>query len=393
MAGEIRAADAIAAVKLETVSGTDAFGGAAPDPAVDFLNGSITMNLSPEQIQNPEQTGSRDRAPPILGALGGDFTLTCLLRGSGTPEVPAKWMRLLRISSWEEKLQAAAIGAPTAAEAGTATTATLPAALFNGGADAYQGMPLLVGGAGVPFPITGIIGNTAARVATLGHSYSPVLGTGNTVQVPKHARYAPHSDETKDRTATVYVYQGGLRHRFTGVAGGWSLRMPTGQPGQVTFQLSGQYQGSDAAATPAGIVLDKVSPPIFRDGICRLNRKLCRVSNLTVNSGVTFDQPPNPEAPQGRDPSLVGDRLVTADLDPLATVQETLDVLAALKGGEAQTFVAATDDSAPAGNRFMFVIPAVSYTGFSQQNVGRLLGNRIPVAAYGQNQGCFIVQF
>ncbi len=387
----VRRLNAVVAVRAEATPGTDAFGAGGPNPASDFFRADIGVNLTQQQIQNPETTGSLDASPPIAGGTRGQVTLTCVLRGSGAAATPPRWGRLMPACTWEEVVQAAAVPA-TAATLGGADRVTL-AAPFAATDQAYRGMPaVLTGNPTGPF-VTLVADYTAARVARFVHGFTPPLDTTTSVSIPPHVLWRPSSDPAAQNTVTIYVYIDGLLWRFTGMAGSWDLDLPAAGIGQMRFTMQGQYTGIAPAPVPAGIRFDGegLQPAVFRDGVCRLNRLVARVSRLTINGGVQLFDPENPEADEGYDPAVATGRQAGGSMDPLMSVTETVQRTTDFRNGVVQTVGAALGVSA--GNRFGVVVPQAQLTGSSPTNRNNLMAETLPFSATGINSSLYLAQF
>ena len=384
----VRRSNAVVAVRAETTPGVDAFGAAGPNPATDFLRADIGVNLEQQQIANPETTGSLDASPPIPGGTRGRVTLTCVLRGSGTPAVPPRWGRLMPACTWEEVVNAVGVAA-TAATVGGADRVTLPAP-YVAADQAYRGLPAVLAGnpAG---PFLTLVSDYTARVARFVHGFTPPLDTATTVAIPPHVLYRPSSDPAAQNTVTVYVYIDGLAWRFPGCAGSWDLDLTTGGIGQIRFSLQGQYAGIGPVPVPTGLVFDDLQPPVFRDGVCRLNRQKARVSRFTLSGGVQLFDPENPEAPEGYDASTATGRQAGGSMDPLMSVAETVARTEDFRNGVVQSVGAAL--GVTPGNRFGFVVPRAQLTGSSPTNRNNLMAEQLPFSAVGINSSTYLSQF
>ena len=113
----IRMRNAAVAAKIETTPGTDVIAG-SPVTA-DFIAADIEVDFDPVIVENPELTGTLDRAPGIVGGLRPRLRLRIPLRGSGAAGTAPDWGKLMRCCTYSETVQAAAVGVPTAATAGT----------------------------------------------------------------------------------------------------------------------------------------------------------------------------------------------------------------------------------------------------------------------------------
>jgi hypothetical protein len=378
------------AVKIETTSGTDAFGGSTP-AADDWFGGTCEVAWDQSVTPNNEFTGSLDNAPGIVGGLRANVTLTAVLRGSGLPGTAPNFARLLRCATMQETVTAASIGAPTAATAGTATSATL-AAPFAATAQLYRGMPMLVTGTGR----TGrdaVVDYTAGRVASLGRTFTPPLGTTDSFQIPAHVLYAPTSDDTVYKTATIYLFKDGLRWRLTGFVGTATITLTTGGIGQIQFQGVAQLAADpDTVALPAGALsIVRPTPPRFVDGLCQLNRQTAQVRTLTLNLGVSTILPDNPEAPEGYDPAMPVSRAIGGSLDPYMTASTYVSLFNNFRQGVGMPLQAVIG-STP-GNRFALTVPVARATQNNPGNRDGLSTNQISYAADGADSGGYLACF
>ena len=348
----VRMRFAAVAAKIETTPGLDAIGG-TPVTA-DWLAADCEIDFDPVTVENSELTGSLDRSPAIVGGLRPRLRLRVPLRGSGTPATPPEWGRLLRCCTMQEGITNAAIGGPTAAASGTTTNLTL-ATPFAATAQLYRGMPLLL--SGDRSLVTGIIDYTAARIASLGETMATPGAVATLAQIPANVLYSPTSDEAVYRTATLYFYADGLRWRFTGAVGSWSLELSTGGIGFLVFDLRAQMLDKSAAALPTGWNnLIRPTPPRFVNGRCQLNQQLARARRLTLDAGVNVILPDNPEAAEGYDPAVPTERDARGAIDPLMSTTTAVALFNAFRLGSAMPLMAIL--GANPGNRFCIIAPA-----------------------------------
>lgn len=391
MAGNyIRAANAIIAVKEETTPGVDAWGGANPDPATDFMRtADIRAEPQSETINLNENTGSLDVTPGIAGAFTMQLTFNSLMRGSGDPKTPPVFGRILKVCSWGEEILAAAVGAPTAASAGTDTSVNLPAA-FSADDQKYRGYPLLLSGNPAAGAKTFIIDYAgASKTASLLHKFNPLLDTSSLVQIPACVIYRPVSDDINSRkSVSVRIYIDGLIWKMTGVAGNFRTVVPTRDVGRFEFTLQGQYAGVMLGSIPQNLNLLGANPPVFRNGISRINRELARISSFTFDSGVQLVNPENPEALEGSDPAVIIRRQSTVSFDPLARDTETIARIEAFKNGVEASMGIGWGTTA--GNRFGIVMPRIVYNGITYPERNGLLSESIQAGVAGQNAGAII---
>ena len=388
MALYVRKRNAAIAVKAETTSGVDAFSPGTPNVATDFVKADYTIQYSQDQITVPEASASLVGTPPIPGGTKVQLTLTCLMRGSGSSAVPPQWGKLLKACTMKEIIVSAATAAQ-AATAGTANTVTLGAS-YPGTAEAIRGAPVvLTGNPTGPFQ-TFITDYTASKVATLGHTFSPLLSTSTLVAMPAHVRYEPTSDTTLTATTfSIYTYIDGLLFKFVGASGTAKITASTAGIPQIEFTFQCVYADPVAATLPTGVTFDGNQPPVYRDGISRLGGVLARQKSLTLDMGVQLIYPDNPEAPQGYDASISTSRAITGTIDPLMNVSDTQARFTAFKNSATMTYVAQWGEVA--GNQFGIVVPAAQYSGLTPSDRNGLMAENISFACTGQDSGMYVV--
>jgi len=384
----VRMRNAAIAVKTESNDGIDAISGTPS--ASDWLAGDVEVTFEQSTTPNPELTGSLDRAPAIVGGVRPRLRIRTPLRGSGAAGTAPEWGKLLKACAMAETVTSSAVGVPTAAAAGTTTTLTL-ATPFAATAQLYRGMPILIGGDLTD--TTGILDYTAGRVATLGSTLSAGGTTSTTAQVPVNVRYSPTSDETVWTTATVYFFADGMRWRFTGCVGTWSLELSTGGLGFLVFEMRGNLVSApDATALPAGALgTSRATPPRFVAGRMQLNKVAAQTRSLSVQAGVSIILPDDPEAAQGTGPALPSERATSGSLDPLMNTTLSPTRFAAFQAGTNVSLMAIIGSTA--GNRFLLCMPSVRKTQMNPTARDGLGVDAISFEADGADAGVFLAAF
>ena len=383
----VRMRFAAVAAKVETTPGTDAIAGTPA--ATDWIAADCEVEFDPVTVENPELTGTLDKAPAIVGGLRPRIRLRVPLRGSGTAGTAPEWGKLLRCCTYQETITATSVGAPTAAAAGTTNTLTL-ATPFAATAQLYRGMPLLL--TGDRTLTTGITDYTAGRVATLGETMATAGSVSTLAQVPINVLYGPTSDEAVYKTATIYFFADGLRWRFTGAVGNWSLELSTGGIGFLVFDLRAQFLDKTAIAIPTGWnTAIRPTPPRFVGGRCQLNGGLARARRLMIDAGVSVILPDNPEAAEGYDPAIPAERDSRGSIDPLMSTTTSVAIFNAFRLGTPMPLMAVVGSAA--GNRFIVMAPAAKATGLrpgARDGLGQMdIGFQLD----GADSDLFLAQF
>jgi len=387
----VRLRNAAVAVKIEVTPGTDAIAGTPAN--ADWIGADCQVSFDQTAVPNSEMTGSLDRAPAIVGGLRPRLRLTMPLRGSGTAGTAPEWGRLMQCATMQETLTAAAVPAsPLALSAGGASAVTL-GATFGSTAQQYRGMPLALGAITGDQPaLSAIADYTAGRVASLIHTVATAFTAAQTAQIPINQRYSPTSDEAVFKTCTIYFYADGMRWRFTGCLGTWSLDLTTGGIGQLSFDLVGAFSDFTAIALPTGWnTAIRPTAPRFVAGACRMNGAIARVRALSVQAGVATVLPENPEASEGYDPAVPVERDVAGSLDPLMDTTVSVSRFNNFRNGTNMILGAILGSTA--GNRFALVMPSIRATAMNPGDRGGLGVDSIGFQADGADSPVFLTAF
>lgn len=381
---------AAVAVKVETTIGTDVIAGTPA--ADDWLAADCDIALNPITIDDPSYTGSLDLAPSSVGGFRPTLTLRTMFRGSGTAGTEPRLGKLLKACTMVVSNTAAAVGAPTAATAGTTTTATAQSP-FGTTADQYVGMPLII--TGDQDFITGITDYTTGRVATIGETRTAALTTSSLLQIPINDRYYPSSDDTAYKSVTIYVFKDGLRWKFTGCQGTWSLELTAGGSGIFTFQMFGKLAADpDATALPAGAATALAALPAAPRwvlGRSQFNKTLARMRSLSLTMGVSVTHPDNPEADYGFDNAVAISRRIEGAIDPLMDTSTYVAIHTLWEAGTDANLIAILGSAA--GNRMLVTVPAARIIDRGMGNRDGLGADAIRFHTNEPDRGCFLCFF
>lgn len=381
----LRRRNAAVLYKVEAVEGVEETLAEATDAV---LVENLQISPDPQNTQTNEHTGSLDGFGQIVGGMKFGFQFDVYLKGSGAAGTAPQFGDLLRICGLAEQITAAAVpAAPEAAAAGSADTLTL-AAGAAATVQLYRGMPidltvLPVGGAR-PF----ITDYTAAKLATLAETFSPPLGITTLYQIPINVLYKPAS--TSIPTATFALYIDGVKYTVLGVRGDWTLSLPAGGPGKLSFTFGGMFKDKTDVAVPA-LTLDGTRPPVWRGGKALFDRATAALATLTLASGNQLAFPPNPNSSEGFDPQVITARNMTGSADPQLTLVATRDILADMRAGTQKIIHAGL--GSVVGNRVGITIPAALYTGAAPGDREGVATEETPFDATGQDAGLQICFF
>lgn len=389
MSDTIRSRLSQIALKVESTPGVDAIAGTPA--AGDYITSNFSISISQDQTPNATETGAYEDLPPIPGGLRAQITLAIQMAGSGAAGTAPEWGRLMRACRMAETVTGTAIGVPTAAGAGTATTVTA-ATPFGTTAQQYRGMPILLAGNPAAGATDVVLDYTTGRVITLSRTYSPVLSTSTTLQIPQNVLYSPISDESSEVALTCYAFMDGLRHRILGCRGSWGIGLRAGAPALLTFRFTGLVAAyNEATALPAGYVPVTRQPPRVANAVAQLNRAAARFASAGWDMNVRTAYPENPEATEGYDPPIITGAGPRITLDPFSSLVNTPLRTTAYRGGTPMPISAIW--GASAGNRFALSCPSAQVIDLTPQERAELGVDAIALQPDQANASMFLACF
>ncbi len=387
----LRSRNGVVAFKLETTAGVDA----APATTDAMLVENLRITLDQQLVETNEMTGYLDPRAPIPGGIRGRIEFDTYLKGSGTAGVAPEFGDLFRISGWTETPVTAEVGAPTTVAAGASTSGTLasPAVAV---AQAYRGMPVQLTGNPAAGAIAFLSDYTAARVGTLVQEFAPALSGSTFFKILKNVLYSPTSDPDQIKSGTLDAYLDGLKYKFLGCGGTFTLRLTAGQAGRISWSITGMFSAKTDAAVPAVGSFDATRPPVWRDsdgasGYMLANYQELALRDFSFDNGNNLVYPDNPNAVQGFDPTVLVSRRLTATLNPLARLVATANALADMQAGTARIMHARL--GATAGNRVAVTLPAAQATQFQPGDRDGLMTEELTVFCSGEDAGAVICFF
>jgi hypothetical protein len=278
--------------------------------------------------------------------------------------------------------------AGVAATAGTTTTFTGGAA-WSSTAQAYRGMPVLIGGNPATPAFASIIDYTAGKIATLGDLFGSALTTSSVPSIPANVLYAPLSSGIP--TLSMALYRDGVLYTFRAGRGTVSFEFQAAGTCKANFQFSALFVSKTDAAMPATVTYDGTRPGTFRNSTMKVKRAIAALDTLSLNVGGSLVFPGDPNQLDGFTVPEIVSRSNTGSINPLETLVATRDILGDFKAGTAQPIVArVTGGAAVAGNRIAMTVPSALYTGYSPGDRSGLATEEAPFFCQGQDAGFFL---
>lgn len=342
------------AIRAESTPGTDVIAGSPT--STDWIDAQFS--ISPDFIvtRDPSFTGSLDSRPGVVG--GGRFVISGVrvpIRGSGAAATAPEWFRILQAAGMVNTSQTA-VGAPTAATAGSATTATLQAP-FAATANLYRFMPVTLSGNPSTARTTLITDYTVGRVATFSRTFSPVLDTNTLAIIPANNTLRLTDTETDFQRLTVYAYEAGQLFIGTGcIALNPRIRLSVAEMAMLEFDLLGTLANASPAETAlpaAASAVSRPTPPTWRDGECQFGRALRRGAEAVFALGSGGLLTPNPENANGFDVAELMSRDPRCEISFMANSTASPGQVTTMRNGSDTVFSAILGTAA--GNRIGFV--------------------------------------
>lgn len=377
----LRWRNAVLLHKIETTPGTD------PTPTAGsnaVLVENVTVKPTVNVIQTQEVTGSLDPRGPLIGGIKYDLGFKVYLKGNGTAGGAPEFASLLKVCGMIETLTAAAV--PSSAEACGADGSTTTATLGTGASstlEAYRYMPIAFTGDVVA---TSFISDyAAAKLATLTDTLSaPTTTAATTYQILKNALYVPGTGSSGSPipNGTAWFYVDGLRYRFTGCTGTFTITMDTGGTAALQFNLTGQFEDltDQAIVTPT---YDTTRPAVIKNGVFLLDRLAFAHKQLTLDPGNVIAYPDNANALEGYDPGVITGRMAKGTVDPLETTVATRDTMTKLRAGTAMLLHGRF--GATAGQRVAVTSAQIILTSRDPDQREGLATTKLPFQMVGQN--------
>ena len=232
-------------------------------------------------------------------------------------------------------------------------------------------MPILLAGNPSAGATDVVVDYTTGRVVTLARTYSPVLSTSTTLQIPINVLYKPISDESQEVSFTCYAYNDGLRHKFLGMKGSWSVGLQAGRPAAIVVRMTGIVGAlNEAAATPAGFVPVTRQAPRWAGGVAQLNRARMDCAILTADMAVRTYYPESPEATEGYDVPIITGAGPRITVDPYSHTTNTVTRTSAWRAGTPMPIAAVW--GSVAGNRFALSCPSAQIVDLQPQERAEL---------------------
>jgi len=194
--------------------------------------------------------------------------------------------------------------------------------------------------------------------------------------------YAPVS--TGIESCWIEWYEDGLKHALGGCRGSFTCTLTAGEPGKLSFSMTGHYTKPVDMALPAPTYDSSVPASLLDLTAFAVDGYAASVAALSFDMGVTLATPPDLTAADGFGEIAIAGRGVTGSIDPLASLIATYDWVT--KWQTDTPVVIDTGVVGPAaGNRWRIQFPTAQYTEIGHGDRDGLITREIGFAANENN--------
>lgn len=365
----------VVAVKAETTPGT-AVSTSTADAAFNIFEAGFTADV--EQYERNPFRQSVGRRTSIAGVRTGTVSFTTELVGSGSLATAPPFAGLLAPCGFKEHVVTKIAGSisgdwaigdtasQTGGSAGSGTVVyfTTTALYLRGFTGTHSSSTAYTNGS------TGTTGTSPTKTEDAGFAYltSTAPSTYSSTDIP---------------TATVDMYNDGIKHRLVGARGNATFRVVTGQPVQVAVELTGPKAAS-ANATLIAPTYPTNTPPTLLGANFKVQDFAGVIDNLEINTGNEIAVRRSANATSGVVSSEIVSRAVTGSIDPEATVisgtgsHDWFGKLESNTTGMLECTVSA--GAGGAGNQFVLIGGQVQYSGVSVADRNGIAINQVDLA-------------
>lgn len=361
----------VVGVKAESTSGSAA-GVAASNAGFNIFEASFSADV--EQFERNPFRSTVGRRTSLAGVETGTISFTSELVGSGsTGTAPSIGALLLPCGFKEHQI--------------TEVTGTLTGT-FQIGESVSQVSGL---SAGVVVAVTDgaiYIRDTAgtSNTATVTGGTSSATVTSPTVNDDQGYAYVTRTTPstysiTDVPTATVALYNDGIRHRLVGARGNVTFRVATGQPVQAMFEFQGPKIATDDQSLLSP-TYPTSTPPTLLGAQFKTQGFSGIIDNLEVNTGNELSVRRSANASSGVIATEIVSRAASGSIDPEATKisggHDWYGIMTANTTGILECTV--TGGAGAAGNKFKIVAPNTQYSGVSQSDRNGIAVNQVDLS-------------
>lgn len=389
-------------VQDEVTAGVDPGGW---DPAVHGVSVEDALfRPQPRITESREKRGTLDAGDRVIGAIPWQTTFAVPLKGSGTPETPAQWMKLFRYCSWEQSIHSTVI--PTAGvgdcTGGTANTVTIDTATetdfptTTAAAQALVGRPArLTGNPATAWTTHVRAASVAGGILTLTFTevFSPVLSSATKVEILKDVLLKPTS--VTPPTGAARRYLDGKMKVALGMAGDVGITFPSGDRWLANFTMSASLVTEEDEAMVAPMY-DATTVRAWKDSRAILDTRQLPLQQATLATNVRIVYPDNPNKPQAIDPVFIPGRDLQMTMNPLDYVDAGDEVTKFAAGTRRSIYLrngAGLDAGTPAGQRLALVVPVAMALDLSEADREGMAALDQSFQLQGKDNVCMLVQY
>lgn len=311
---------------------------------------------------------SLSRLRASMGRELGSISFAVDLMGSGDVTVAPSWSPALQCCGFAEySISSITIGTVTNGPFLPGEVVT-----FQGGGEGIVAGE--VGSSPLYFVLTNSTSPLSGETVT-GQTSTATATTTGAELASKGFLWLP--DSTCPPSATVGLYQDGVRHLISGARGNVAFNgnSADGSPARMAFTFQGVYQGTTDTALLSGVTYEDVVPPTFMGvGLAVHGFSLDEkglFTNWSLDMANTFAPRLSANATKGALSVVIGDRAPAGSIDPEMVLVADHDWFGRFASGSVGRMSLTVGSSA--GNRIQVAMPNVQYSAISPSDRNGIL--------------------
>jgi len=183
---------------------------------------------------------------------------------------------------------------------------------------------------------------------------------GEAIVASTSVTYEPVS--TGFESMTMYYYEDGKRYIFTGLRGTATASLKSGQPGMISFTMTGHF-GAKSDTAIISPTYDSAVAPIVVSGGFTVDSYAAVISELSMDMGINIITQDDMNSADSYGEVLIGTRDVKGNIDPIDTLIASKDFIDDWETGSVMALT--TGLIGAAGNQYQLSMPAISYRDVS----------------------------
>ena len=287
----------------------------------------------------------------IPGQRPGKYIFSLELRGSGTAITPPDWGKFFKAcGSKENTVKSINIGAVTNGPFVHGETVT-------GGTSLATGRVILNTANGASFIYVVVLTGTFQSAEVITGSTSTATATTSSTATSVGVAYEP---DTNPPSLTMANYEDGLAKTLKGCRGNFKINFKSGEVPIVDFEFSGVEAGVVNASLFTNPAYESTKPPAFLNAALTHDTVALKVSDITVDAGVSLGSIDDVNSDRGLFSFIIGSRKANGAFTARMELTGVHDFFS--KWFTGALMILDFNWGTTAGNKFRFQAAKVQYT-------------------------------